>query len=257
MSGTPSGNGFSPGDVVTVGDVQQELNLIEDLRNRVAGDDEYLEAILTNQRIRLLMMFQRQRGALPEAVDDRGTQRRLLPNGALGIANATIYENSDGPATFQVNGTVFVTNVRADETLGAGEPIKVVGERNLCERATSASLSLLGFQGGLSASDYERRETDGTVTIQPGETKQVLRVVVDDAQWIGSGTSDETYSQYQYFVDGDPLFETKLDSPLGLYNDTYRFSTPLSAEDSIEVQVTRDSDASASQDYFSKVDYIQ
>jgi len=245
-------------DIATVSDAEAEINTLERLIGGFTGDDEYMEAILRNQRLRLKLLLEQTRGGLP-AIESQGNRnRRGVPRGALGIANRTIYEDDNGPATFQVNGTVFVTEVDADETLPAGDPIKTVDDQNRAARATDAALSLLGFNGGISADSYEREETEeGGVTVQPGDTEPVLTVPVDSADWLAVGTVDKQFSLYQYYVDNDAIFDKKLQSPLGVYNDPFQFSTPLTAGDEIRVEVTRDADASAAADYFSKIDYIE
>lgn len=280
MSGEQPQNSASLGQYVTPSDVQQELNFIEDLRRRVSGQDEYLEAILTNQRLNALQLMgnvqnTEGRGLPPSAIEleedgspagydvqyapvpeDRLTNLGTLPVDAVGVANRIIYEGDVGPATFQLQGTVLSTNVRVEEDIASGDPIVVEAPGNICEPINDVSLSFLGLDGAIGVDTYNRAESETDVTIQPDETKTVLEVNPRSASWVSVGTNDETHTEYQYFVDGDPLLPEPVKEPLGLYNDPFRFPSPLSVSRSFEVRVTRLQSAPGPADYFSKADYF-
>lgn len=270
----------SPSDVVSNDEIRAELNFLEDLRNRISGQDEYLEALVTNSRIQAMVALQREQatlGVLPENVQlsESGTPEgygsievspvpegnvlssRYLPLAAVGIANRTIYENDTGPATFDVNGTVQNETVRVTDDARSGDPLRIVAPGNIAEPVENVSLSLLGLTGSIGVNSYERVETEENVTIAPGDDEIVLRVDVNQADWVSAGTVDRPHSTYQYYVDGEELNEEPLYEPLGLYNDPYSFPTPISVDRNLEVEVARESSASGSADYFSKVTYFE
>jgi hypothetical protein len=276
---TPNGGGTTR-EYVRPSDVVDELNFIERMRNELSSGDEFLEAILTNQRLLALQIIQRmqeQTGrSLPvDAVDTENdgspagyrVDARPVPEGklindsmvpldAVGLANRTIYENDIGPATFQVNGTVFATTIRVTEDVGSGDPIRVVAPGNITEAVGDVALSLLGLPGSIGVGTFDVAETDDNVEIQPGETAHVLRVTVGGGDWVSVGTNDETHTEYQYTIDGEELLETPLKEPLGLYNDPYKFPTPLSADQTFGVKVTRQNSASGAAEYYSKAAYF-
>lgn len=281
MSGREPPEGPEIEGYITPDDVREELNLIESLRSRVTGTDEYMTAMLENQRIMLMQMLSDMQtsptGQRPIAQVDVDNQGRpegynvdvrpvpeeetdsdlTIPVSAVGVANTTIYENNSGEGTFQINGTVFSDTVRASEDIPAGEPIKVIAPGNVVAAVNDAATSLLGYSAAISGTRFEQTETQQNVSVSPDETETVLQVNSGNADWVYVGTNDETYSDYQYLIDGEELFDTPLKEPLGLYNDPFRFPTPLSVGSSITVQVTRLSGASGAQDYFSKVGYYE
>ena len=274
----PTVNGF-----VTPEDATKELNFIEWLRSEISGEDEYLEAILENQRLMAMQMLQNMQGTEglglpPEAQNENGppegynvdvppvpsseyTNRGQLPLGAVGVANRKINGNDTGPATFQVNGTVFSATIRYDskdgEAVSSGGPVKVAAPGNICQPIQDVSLSALGFSGSIGVDSYERAETDADVTIYPGNEKTVLKETVRGASWVSVGTNDETHSLYQYYIDDEPLFDEPLKESLGLYNDPFIFPEQLSASRKIAVEVRRQSSANGPEDYYSKIDYFE
>lgn len=245
---------------MSVEDIQQEINYFEWLESQFSAQDELLAAVVRNQRIQLMqLMMQSQQSIRPggpsDAFDD--AQGLTVPMDAVGITNRRIYEQDRGPATFQVDGTVFAATVEADEDLEPGRIVRVIGEGNLVKQERNVAPSLLGLAGSVGAGSYERTETDTDVSIQPDETKTVLRVGIQSADWVSVGTNDRTHSLYQYYIDDDALLDNPLKEPLGLYNDPYQFPAPLSGDREFRVEVTRQSSASGSADYFSKITYFE
>jgi len=109
----------------------------------------------------------------------------------------------------------------------------------------------------IDRTDFNHRTKDTLTTISPGATADVLKVDLDEAAlWHETGTHDRTYSEYAYYIDGEQLFRDGLNEPLGLYNDTYQFPQPIIAEDSINIKVTRDTNAGSSEDYSSKIRFV-
>lgn len=279
---TPNGGGSSRNarEYVRPSDVVEELNFIEQMRNELSSGDEYLEAMLTNQRLLALQMIQRMQaqtgrstpvGAVDLAnngspagysVNARPVPEEelindaMVPLDAVGLANRTIYDNDIGPATFQVNGTVFATTIRATEDVGSGDPVRVIAPGNITEGVGDVALSLLGLPGSIGVGTFDVAETDENVEIQPGETEYVLRVGVQGGDWISVGVNDETHTLYQYTIDGEDLLDEPLKEPLGLYNSPYTFPTPLSADRTYGVRVTRQQSASGAAEYYAKASYF-
>lgn len=110
---------------------------------------------------------------------------------------------------------------------------------------------------GRFSGDYDRIESESAVTIQPGETAAVLSVNVENARWVASGTTDRDNSRYRYVVDGDAVLSEPLRSPLGLFNDLRTFPEPITARDSIRVDVLRTEDAPGAAEYVSNVEVFE
>jgi len=91
------------------------------------------------------------------------------------------------------------------------------------------------------------------VTVNPNETKTVLRVVDSGYLW-EVGVNDETYTVYYLYVD-DVLVGKPQYQPWGLYNSPYRFPAPIEFGRSVEIKVYRDKDAASPADYYAKVRY--
>lgn len=274
-------NPFGPEQLVSVEDVQNELNYIEALQSEITGTDEYLEAVLQNTRVQAMWMMQNSQdatttGPLPQdvEVDDDGspsgyktdvqpvepdelTAQRYLPLSAVGIVNQRIYGNSTGEATVQINGTVRAETVKSTEDVARGDTVRVVAPGNIVEPRRDVADSLLGLGGGISVNTYQREETEeGGVDVAPGETETVLRVDLSNGSWVSVGTNDRQHTEYKYVVDNDNLNDDPLFEPLGLYNDPYQFPTPIAVDRFFEVRVKRTSSASSSATYYSKADYL-
>lgn len=149
MSGSdPLGTG-----PITPEDVENQLSFIEGLLADVSGQDEYLAAILQNQRIQLQRMNQPAGRTVVdvEASSSGGgggggggagfTAGQLaqgavsLPQNATGTAARDVQQGDTGPGVFTLNGTRFVTQIRADEQVSQGDTIRVVGPSNLVKVA--------------------------------------------------------------------------------------------------------------------------
>jgi hypothetical protein len=274
-----SGSQF-PGTGMPVGpeDIEEQLSLIEEARAALGPGDEYLEAILQNTQVMTMMMAQQSAqvgpsGNLGYDLDEDGSPRRYptssrpvpvgerletrdVPVNSIGIANQTIYENDFGPATFQVEGTVFSQTVRVTDTVASGDPLRVVAPGNITKPVNDVALNLLGLPGQIGVDTYERTESPSKVEIQPGERKPIITVPMSGSV-VSVGSTDETFSEYHYLIDGEELNRNELLEPLGLYNDPYRFPTPLAVGEQFRVEVQRTADAADAAEYISKVTYYE
>lgn len=282
MSGAPRP---SASEIKTVQDAQREINFVEGLLDGLSADDEYLEAILHNQRLRLMILMNQ--GGLagsssltPSAAIERGNDilddyesvtdkdpvplnrlfaNRNMPVGAVGIAAESISENDTGVASFQLRGSVVAARVRAEQDTDSGAPVRVIAPGNIVEPQGAVARSLLGFDGSLNAGAFEVTETDrnNPVEIEPGEEKEVLSLGLRGGDILKIGTVSRTYSLYNYEIDGEEVLEEPLSQPLGVFNDPFRFPQPLSIDRSFKVKIKRTSDASGAETYFSKAVYFQ
>jgi len=279
---SPNGGGSTRDtrEYVRPSDVVEELNFIERMRDEMSSGDEYLEAMLTNQRLLALQMIQRMQAQTGRSTpvgsvdlanngspagysvnarpvpEEELINDAMVPLDAVGLANRTIYDNDIGPATFQVSGTVFATTIRVTEDVGSGDPVRVVAPGNITEALGDVALSLLGLPGSIGVGTFDVAETDENVEVAPGETEYVLRPGVQGGDWISAGVNDETHTLYQYTIDGEPLLKEPLKEPLGLYNSPYNFPTPLSADRTFGVRVTRQESASGAAEYYAKAAYF-
>lgn len=235
---------------ITDEEVEEHLNFIEKLSNELSAGDEYLAAILNNQKL----MVQALSG---ETTPIAGTSSGV-PAGTAGLATTDISEGDVGRILFKINGRTVISSFKAGSEINVDEVVRVSDTDGKIYPISNVSASKLDFGEISFASSLSTRfiydETDSNVTINPGQTKTVLRVEVDQpSAWHEVGTNDETYSNYQYVVDGDKVLHEPLKKPLGLYNDPYKFPKPIKVTESLEVEVSRDSGASSPADYFSNV----
>jgi hypothetical protein len=168
---SPNGGGSTRDtrEYVRPSDVVEELNFIERMRDEMSSGDEYLEALLTNQRLLALQLLNKmQMGGLESmpisaietnsagvptnyTVDVRVVppeeilNSTNLPLAAVGKAAEDIRENDIGKAVFQRRGTVFNTTVRATEHIAGGNNVRVISPGNIVENLGDGQLSLPGF----------------------------------------------------------------------------------------------------------------
>lgn len=242
--------------VVTGEEIRNQLSIVEQIRQQFSGDDEYLDALLEGQKLQLMQMAQTQ--DLIENFSGFGDNSNI-PVGRVGRMLEDVTLGQTGDAVFSFGGSPRRVTVRADETLGELDTVQVIDDDNLVEKAKIESL-LAGAQGGslgaMSARAFGIEESEENVTVQPGTTETVLQVNSRESKWVSVGTNDETYTEYQYYVDGEEIVDEPLSHPLGLFNDPYRFPQPLTFRSRFRVDVSRSSEASSPADYFSKATYI-
>jgi hypothetical protein len=246
------------GEFVTIEDVEQEISLVESLMEGLSSDDEFLQAILHNSRMMGMVLGQMVEGSDPNL----GFDRMDMPDGYVGIAIEDITSGSTGGSIFSANGSNIFTTITAGEKINEGDVVVVTGDSNKATRLTEVDDSYLSIgkieYSGVGSAGFDVIESESDVTIQPGETKTVLSADFNSQTfWWETGTNDETYSTYEYLVDGDNLLDQSNSQPLGLYNDMYRFPAPITIGGNVEIKVTRDGSAGGPQDYYSKITVTQ
>lgn len=239
---------------ITPKEVRRELNILENIESIIDSDDEFLQAILHNQKITGMLVLQMMERGGP----DGGISRTNIPNGHVGISIDDISTGSTGGAIFSANGSNIYANISAKEDINREDVVVVTGEGNKVTRLTEIDGSYLSIGkidfSGIESGGFDVHQTENNVTIGPGESKVVLDVAFNSQTfWWETGTNDETFSTYEYIVDGDNLMDNPNTQPLGLYNDMYRFPTPIVVSDSLQIKVNRNSSAGGNEDYYSKI----
>lgn len=231
--------GGPPVSPVLASDIEAQLNWLEEAIAQATGTDDYLAGVLQNQRI-LLQEFS-QRGQLSGSVLDDINQREggplsdpergFLPQDAIGTVARDINPGDTGPAVFQLQGTVFFSNVRStiDEEIQAGEAVRVIEERNgVTPRGASGAASNIitsnafRYNGQLYTvplvADSEQTvkvanqqydqgtRTDVDSDLDPGEDKMVAQIRPENDSFLllkyTNATAHPTV-RYDYYID-DP-----------------------------------------------------
>lgn len=264
QSGTDQ-NGALPDDaeefqrqIVSMDDILDDLNFVEAFLNDISGQDEYLEAILQNQRTQLMLALQRAvfSGGIPPGEADPGQLGNLpLPLNSIGIMTRDISEGDDGYAVFFLNGGRFRATIKADEDIQQGQPVVVTGKNNLVEEAAeSGSVSGLFaeaepgryiYEGEVRAVPsvvtedddikvenqlYDQGEyttVDGT--LDPGESKTIAEInVAPNEFFLGKFTyaSAAETVRYNYYIDGSNTPDDDLSgvTPLGTPGSKTQFN---------------------------------
>jgi len=234
-------------------DVEEEISLLERALAQLSDDDEWLSALLRNQKV----MTEAVAGS--NALGIGGFEPESLPRNTAGISIGRIEDGDMGLALFEVNGNKAVMKVRASGDIASNEVITITGEDDRVEPKGGVDPSKLAFGStGVASGSFTRQETDENVEIEPGDKETVLEITDSNGGGIREvGTNDETYSLYDYVIDGESILEKPLKEPLGVYNNTYLFPEPVQFNGTFEVVVKRTEDASASAEYYSKATYYR
>ena len=100
---------------------------------------------------------------------------------------------------------------------------------------------------------FNQAESDEPVTIEPDSKKTILKWQPQDYGVILEiGATDNSYSRYNYSIDGTDLFPEPQREPLGLFNNPEELSNPILVENYATIQVKRLDEASSSNDYIGK-----
>lgn len=249
-------------------EVAEQLNLIERLVGALDPRDDYDRAILEAIN------------ALREAVDpdagvspddgtstggggvSAGVDTSSLAIGLTGLAAEPVESGAKGLGVFQIDGSDYTVEFEAKQRVAKRDAITIVGAGNVVEPLQQVG-DVLGDPLVSTAGDFEVKATsggagtNGAIIVEPGETRTIVSAEADGGFWYFVGTSDQPDSTYRYVVDGEPIFEDSQQSPLGLFNDPFRFPKPLAFEESIEIEVSLDAAAGGNTEYVSKIGYQQ
>ena len=231
--------------------VRESLNFVERALASVSSDDEYLAAMLHNQKImtQALLRSQTSPGA--------GSSNNIPP-GTAGLSLESISEDDVGDVLFKVEGRTVIGSLRAAAEVESEEVVRVGDEGNEVYPISGVGSGKLDFGAVASVAVSPNRfvygDTEENVTIQPGESEAVLDLDVSGPIGLQSiGTNDETYSLYQYEIDGESMLDSPIKKPLGLYNDMFEFPQPIRVDSDLTVFVKRQEDAPGPAEYFSNV----
>lgn len=229
--------------------VRESLNFIERALAGISSDDEYLAAMLHNQKILTQAL-------MGETTPAMGGQSSGVPPGTAGISLENIAEDDVGDILFKVDGRTVISNFRAAAEVQNEEVVRVGEEGDEVYPISGVGPGKLDFGAVASVSVKPTRfvygDTEENVTIQPGGSKAVLDIDVAGPIGLQSiGTNDETYSLYNYEVDGETMLDSPIKKPLGLYNDMFEFPQPIRVDADLRVLVKRQDDAPGPAEYFS------
>ena len=239
---------------VTREDVERQLNVLERLSGYISSDDELLMALIQNQNLMLQNMTSMMGGSF-QGPDSLSVNQ-------AGLAIEDIEKGDVGRVLFEERGTKIVLRAKAGNEIGAEEVVYVSepdGPVVLPANSVSeGQLFGIGPGGARDASEFFIDESDESVTVDPGNTEDILEVEVESVSlWWESGTTSDPDTSYQYIVDGERLFNDYITSPIGLINDMYRFPQPIQFNSELKIKARRDSGTNNSNDYDSRVTYYE
>lgn len=116
---------------LTPEDVREEISFIENLMGGLSSDDEYLQAILSNQRMTgmlILQMIEQQPGGGGGV--DSGVDTTSLPLDTVGIATEDISSSSTGTGVFNIDGAWYSARVDPGQNVDEDDVIVVNGQEN-------------------------------------------------------------------------------------------------------------------------------
>lgn len=161
-----------PEGAVSEQNVKAELSAVESLLSGVTGSDDYLEAIVRNQRVQLL-----QSGVTSAFGPSRAEE---IPAGVLGRAIETINEQQTGEVLFEIGGSKRVYTYRSTEDINDGDQVRVRddGLIELLENESAAAGNTLSqiVQG------QQTLTNDNFTNISWGFRASAITVVNDTAQ---------------------------------------------------------------------------
>ena len=231
-------------------EVREHLNFIERLVSGADSSDEYMEAIIRNQAVMISLM--EGGGASVPVVGEFG-----VPPNTAGIAITGASEGDYAEFLYKTDGRTVVEGFQTYSDITSGE-VAIVNDDGLLEPKSDVDQGDLDF-GNVAASTtnagaFSYYDTEDNVTVAPGEKKVILEANVSGGGALFSiGTKDDTYTLYQYYIDGEKLLDEPMKKPLGLYNDMFQFPKPIKVNQKIEVEIQRQEDAGAASEYFSNV----
>jgi len=137
-------------------EVRREIDFIEDLMGGLSSDDEYLQAILHNQKMMGMLMLQ-----MVEGSDGRAGPTPSDPTnldvGAVGIAAEDISSSSTGVGVFNAKGSWYSVGVNAQQQINEDDIIVVNGQDNEVIPSTDISRDHLNI---VSDFDLDTDETN-------------------------------------------------------------------------------------------------
>lgn len=242
MSGAP----------LTNDDVRDQLSVVERLLSNATSDDEYMAAMLRNQELMFSVL----------ASDTTVFDTENLPNGIAGLAVEPMDPREPGLAVFDLNGAKRIIQVTPSAEIASNDVVFINGDNNeVAPAQTVDEGQLLGIgsnAGSRQATAISQETTGDPITLAPGESAPLVNANIESGGlWIETGTSAQDNTKYQYEVDGNEVFDEPLDTPLGLFNDVYRYPQPLKTNSEITVRALRLESAAGSADYVSKIRYYE
>lgn len=225
--------------------VQSELNIIEQILSGGSSTDNYLEAIVRNQRVQMVQ------SGIESVMGPSSSDN--IPRGVIGYTIDSIPNGQSGDVVFDIGGTRRSYTMQADGSVGAGTQIRSLGD-GVFEEYSGGAASFVAADDYVvvESDDLDTVDDGGTVTVAPGETKTIVRARTrrKTMALLAVGANDESDVTYELVVDGDEIVGGATNSPLGLLNQPFSFidtvGGAIPANSRIEYDVTLPEDASAS-----------
>lgn len=172
--------------IVTVEDVAQEINYLESLMGGLSADDEFMRAILRNQKIMLQSMV-----AFGNVQTDTGQTRPViggvdtsnLPSGIAGTSLDDMKEGTTGDALFDISGTKIVVDIKANSDINENEVVVITGSDNQVVPASGIEPSSVsgGENTGPDKPVFGGTAPDEVITVDNEDyVKHNLDLIADD-----------------------------------------------------------------------------
>jgi hypothetical protein len=153
-------------------EVRREIDFIEDLMGGLSSDDEYLQAILHNQKMMGMLMLQMVEGS-DGGAGPAPSDPTNLDVGAVGIAAEGISSSSTGVGVFNAKGSWYSVGVNAQQQINEDDIIVVNGQDNEVIPSTDISRDHLNIVSDFDiSSDPEspdpQYEAYNNITVEDG-----------------------------------------------------------------------------------------
>jgi hypothetical protein len=150
---------MSSQEFISANEVRKELSFIERLMGELSSDDEYLEAILRNQRLVGMLALSIMEGeGIEGGLKDReeiggdGSSFDNLPNDYVGVSMDDMASGESGNSIFPVKGSYIHADVRASSEISRGNAVEVIGEDNLVRPLEDVDITRIGV--GVDDEDF-------------------------------------------------------------------------------------------------------
>lgn len=221
-------------------EVQRSLNFVEQIANAASGQDDYMAAILMNQKLLAQGLLGMGAFSGNKVTNVSQVDKDNLPEGLTGTSVEAIENGARGNALFDVGGSKIEARVKASGEVDKNEAVVVIDDDNLVRPSPSTqdtfNVQVQGLQGA-GNNQYHSTESELPVT-STEEEKHSWDFVADEIAIYG-------FDAPIYVAFNDPENDDRLiplspeDEPFSLSISTskihYRKQSPNDANTSINV----------------------
>lgn len=223
-------------------EIEKNLSWLERMVDYFSSDDEYRSAMLRNQRIQTEILADQLGVGMGQATDPTNMDLEDLPKGLVGSTESRIPSGDKGRAVFDISGSKYRAQVRAEEDLEKNEAVVVNGDGNSVRASSSAhdALSMLVGSGAAGrstvirpgsftvhdTSDLEGSNDLGSVVVEPGDKVPLARAegFNQGAYLLAAGASDAQGVTFALRVDEEHIVGGITNSPLGTMSSPFSFN---------------------------------